>query len=86
MSTAVSSRRRPVSETELERRRQQRLLSQAEVCRRVGRSRWWIRENVLAGKFPRPVSTGTRSPLWVDSEIDDYIDALVAQRDAAASA
>ncbi|RLP78263.1 AlpA family phage regulatory protein [Xanthobacter tagetidis] len=70
----------------MERRPGQRLLSLAEVCERTGRSRWWVRAAVLEGRFPAPVSTGSRSPRWVDSEIDGWIASLIAERDAQAGA
>ncbi len=41
-----------------------------------------IYEKMASGKFPRPVKTGVRGVAWVESEIDDYIDGLIAARDA----
>lgn len=63
-----------------------RLLTLNEVCERVSRSRWWIRSAIAAGKFPSPVSAGTRSPLWVEGEIDAWIASLIAERNAARGA
>lgn len=58
-----------------------RLLSLSDVCALIGRSRWWVRDAVNAGTFPKPISTGSRSPRWLETEIGDWIAALVAQRD-----
>ena len=83
MSTASSSLRTPdkkraISEKEVERRRVQHFISLAEVCRRINKSRWWVRGERLAGRFPEPVKTGG----FVESEIDDYMERLIAERDA----
>ncbi len=37
-----------------------------------------------AGRFPRRVSLGDNRVGWLESEIDDWIEARVAARDAAA--
>jgi prophage regulatory protein len=37
------------------------------------------------GRFPKRVNTGARSVAWVESEIDDYLRGLIAQRDANAA-
>lgn len=39
---------------------------------------------IRAGKFPKPVKIGNRNH-WVESEIDDYINGMVAERDAVPS-
>ena len=59
-----------------------RLISLADVCDRTGRSRWWVRSAVTEGRFPKPVSTGSRSPRWIEHEVDDWIEGLIAERDA----
>lgn len=59
-----------------------RLLSLHDVCDRTGRSRWWVRGAILEGRFPKPVSTGSRSPRWVEHEIEEWIEKLIQQRDA----
>ncbi len=45
-------------------------------------SRSSIYERMARGEFPKPVKIG-RLNGWVDSEIDDYIAGLVAEREAA---
>ena len=42
-------------------------------------------EEIAEGKFPRPVKTGKRGVAWVESEIDAWIERLIAVRDAADS-
>lgn len=36
-----------------------------------------------AGKFPKAVWLSTKRKAWVEAEVDDWIAALVSQRDAA---
>ena len=59
-----------------------RLISLAEACERSGFSRWWIRQSVIEGKFPRPVPTGGRSTKFVAHEVDQWINDRIAERDA----
>lgn len=55
------------------------LLPLSEVERIVGRKK----SSIYADKtFPKPVKVG-RNNRWVSSEISNYVDHLVAQRDAA---
>jgi len=63
--------------------RPRRLLSMTEVEQRVARSRWWIRQQINEGKFPKPVDLGTRRVAFVETEIDAHIDGLIAKRDVA---
>lgn len=62
-----------------------RLISLNEVERRVGRSRWWIREKILEKKFPAPVNQDSRRVNFVEHEIDEYIARLIEERDRAAA-
>ncbi|TAG02382.1 MAG: AlpA family phage regulatory protein [Betaproteobacteria bacterium] len=39
-------------------------------------------EEMAEGTFPRPVKTGKRGVAWVESEIDDWIERRIAERDA----
>ena len=59
------------------------LLKLPEVCRRVGLTRSPIYVGIAAGTFPKPVKTGERSVAWVESEINDWIAARIAEREAA---
>jgi prophage regulatory protein len=46
----------------------------------LGKQRIWQLEQ--EGKFPKRVATSPRRHAWVESEIDDYLAAKIAKRDA----
>jgi prophage regulatory protein len=60
-----------------------RLLRPAESQARlgIGRTKFW--ELIKAGKLTRPVRMGPKTVGHPESEIDEYIDQLVAERDKA---
>ncbi len=58
------------------------LLRRSEVERRVGMRKSTLYAKIAAGQFPRPVHRGA-SALWIESEIDGYVETLKRQRDAA---
>ena len=58
-----------------------RLLRLAEVTSLVPMSRSSILRNVAAGKFPQPIKMGGVL-FWIESEIDAFIEALIAGRPA----
>ena len=58
-----------------------KLLRLPEVCSRVGMRRTSIYTLIGAGRFPPPVKVGGASA-WVDLEITQWIEGLVASRDA----
>lgn len=60
-----------------------RLLRRREVERRVGRSRSSIYALIADGRFPRPVRVGARAVRWVEAEVDSWIAARIAEREAA---
>lgn len=60
-----------------------RLLRIADVKDRVGLSRTTIYDRIAKGDFPRPVPLGTIVG-WVESEIEAWINARIAERDQAA--
>jgi prophage regulatory protein len=37
---------------------------------------------VKAGKFPAPIKVGANTNVWVEAEIDQYLKACIAKRDA----
>ena len=41
-------------------------------------------ERMAAGTFPRPVPLGGRAVGWIESEVEEWIDARIAEREAAA--
>jgi prophage regulatory protein len=56
------------------------LLSMAELSVKVSLSDTVIYDRIKAGTFPRPVHLG-RASRWVESEITEWIESLVATRD-----
>jgi prophage regulatory protein len=61
-----------------------RILRLAQVRERTGLSTSSIYAKIADGSFPKQVSLGVHSVGWVEAEIDAYIDARVAERDAVA--
>jgi prophage regulatory protein len=74
----------PRDEATLHQSKRLRLISMGEVCRRVLFSRVHVYRMMAAGTFPRPVKLGENRIAFVEEEIDDFIRARIAQRDAAA--
>lgn len=62
------------------------LLRLREVCRRTGKGRSAIYRDIAAGTFPAPVKLGERSSAWSSVEVDRWIAARIADRDAKAAA
>lgn len=60
--------------------RHTQLLRLCEVLQRTGVSRSWVYRQVADGSFPKPVKLN-RTSAWLESEIEDWIDARIAQRD-----
>ena len=56
-----------------------------EVIARTGLSRSTIYEKIKSKKFPLPISLGDRAVGFIDREIDDWIEARIAdsRKDAA---
>lgn len=57
-----------------------RLIPIKEVVNKVGSSKSWIYSLIKSGDFPRPVSLGTRKVAWLESEIDEWIQQRVTER------
>lgn len=63
---------------------QSRDLRKLPVVRRLtGQSAATIYRGVKAGTFPAPVKIGVRASAWVGAEVDAWIAARIAERDAA---
>jgi prophage regulatory protein len=58
------------------------LLRKPEVERRVGLKRSRIDELEREGKFPRRIPISNRAVAWSSAEIDEFIEARIAARDA----
>ncbi len=61
-----------------------RLLRRREVESITGLSRSTIYSKISDGDFPQPVNIGSRAVAWIEREIDDWMQARIAERDAAA--
>ena len=62
------------------------LLRLPQVRSITGLSRTEIYRRVAAGTFPAPVKLGERASAWSDGEVNAWIAARVAERDAKAAA
>ena len=60
-----------------------RLLPLADVMDRVGLRKTAIYERIARHAFPPPVQLGT-TVRWVESEVEDWIEARISERDKAA--
>ncbi len=57
-------------------------VSDGLAARGIKFSRQHINRLMKAGKFPKPVKLGLNSNAWIASEVDEYIDGRIAERDA----
>ena len=55
----------------------QSLIRLPEVLKRTGFGKAWIYRLISEGRFPAPVKIGTRAVAFVESEIDEWIDATI---------
>ncbi|EQD26471.1 Prophage CP4-57 regulatory [mine drainage metagenome] len=62
------------------------LLRLADVSAKTGLARSTIHDAIRAGTFPRPVPLGSRTVAWSSAEIEQWISARIAARDAKAGA
>jgi predicted DNA-binding transcriptional regulator AlpA len=62
-----------------------RLLTFVELQRQKGipYCRDHLRRLVKAGQFPQPIELGARRIAWAEDEVDEHLEKLVAQRNAA---
>lgn len=63
---------------------QDRLLRKRETLAFSGHSNSTLYEEIQAGRFPKPVKIGKRAVAWRYSELLDWLNARVAERDKAA--
>ncbi len=59
-----------------------RFIRLPEVINRTGYRRTSIYEEIAEGTFPAPIKLGPRAVAWVSEEIEEWMDARVAERDA----
>lgn len=60
------------------------LLRLPEVCRRTGRKRSALYQDIAAGNFPAPVKLGERASAWPEHEITAWIAERMAARERVA--
>lgn len=58
------------------------LLRCPDVIARTGRTKSRIYADIAAGCFPKPVHIGRSAVAWVESEIEAWVAARIAERDA----
>ena len=61
------------------------ILRRSEVLHKIGISKTTLQTLMDAGQFPKPVKLGgpdARAVGWVDSEVQDWIDQKIAERDS----
>ncbi|EDS8108448.1 AlpA family transcriptional regulator [Salmonella enterica] len=56
----------------------QSLIRLPEVLKRTGFGKAWIYRLISEGRFPAPVKIGTRAVAFVESEIDEWIKAVIS--------
>jgi prophage regulatory protein len=56
-----------------------RLLRLPEVMRRVGLKRSAIYQRMSEGRFPRSRAVGSRCTVWVEAEIDEWLNSVVVR-------
>ena len=80
----MRSKSTELSDRERERRRRKRVLSYDDLKKEKGIrfSRQWILALIKQGKFPRSVKIGEASIGLIETEIDDWIESLIQERDA----
>lgn len=57
-----------------------------QMMARTGLSRSGIYQRIAAGAFPKPIKLGDRVCAWVSTEVDSWINSLIADRDRKVSA
>lgn len=58
---------------------EQKIIRLPEALRRTGLSRSTVYVYIRAGRFPQPISIGTRAIGFLATEIDRWIDERIAQ-------
>ena len=63
-----------------------KLIGLHAVSAKLNRSRWWVRDQINAGAFPKPVPLGGKKLNFLEHEIDDFIAEFARQRDNSSAA
>lgn len=61
---------------------QQRLVTMPELIELVPFSRGHVYRLIREGKFPAPIKLGDRRVAWLEHELEHWISARIAERDA----
>lgn len=60
----------------------QSLIRIDEVQRRTGYSKAWLYRIINLNRFPKPVKIGSRAIAFVESEVDEWIEQRISERDS----
>jgi len=66
---------------EIEQSTARQVLRLPEVMRRTGKRRTSLLQAIQRGEFPKPIRLGARAIGFIQSEVDAWIDARMAERD-----
>lgn len=58
------------------------LIRRPTILARTGMCNSSLHNAIVAGTFPAPVPTGPRTVAWVESEVNGWIEARIAERNA----
>lgn len=58
------------------------MLRLKDVMTKTGLSRSSVYKYIAEGKFPKPVHLGERTVAWVESEIEEWLMAKLAERES----
>ena len=79
VNTALSKDEKPTA-----RAGGQRLLSLEDLRKRGLRwSRQWLRLQIKAGRFPKPIKIGENTNAWLETEWNAWLEAKAAEREVA---
>lgn len=62
---------------------QRRVLRKAELAQSLGVSKLWLERESQAGRFPKPIQLSARAVGWLADDVDAWLAAKAAARDAA---
>jgi prophage regulatory protein len=57
-----------------------RILKKPEVLKLVPISNGYLYELIRKGQFPKPISLGSRAVGWVDTEVQEWVENKITQR------
>jgi prophage regulatory protein len=59
-----------------------RIMRLKEVIEKTGLAKTTVYSLISQGKFPKQIELGVRSVGWVDTEVDEWLEAKIAHRNA----